>query len=47
VSARRPGPTTWSVHGDAFEKYGQIPYPSWSFRDLALARVMENVLKRQ
>jgi SAM-dependent methyltransferase len=46
VRPRRPGPTTWSVHDDAFEKYGQVPYPSWSFRDLALARVMENVRKR-
>jgi SAM-dependent methyltransferase len=47
VQPRRPGPTTWSVHDNAFEKYGQVPYPSWSFRDLALARVMENVLKRE
>jgi hypothetical protein len=44
VQAERPGATSWEVTRDLLEKYGQLPYPSWSYRDLALARVMENVL---
>lgn len=44
VQPERPGPTSWAVTPDLLEKYGQLPYPSWSYRDLALSRVMENVL---
>ena len=44
VQPERPGPTEWTVTPDLHEKYGQLPYPSWSYRDLALSRVMENVL---
>ena len=44
VQPEGPGPTQWAVTQDLLEKYGQLPYPSWSLSDLALARVMENVL---
>jgi hypothetical protein len=44
VQPERPGPMEWAVTSDLLGKYGQLPYPSWSLSDLALARVMENVL---
>jgi hypothetical protein len=44
VLPERPGPTSWALTHDLLAKYGQLPYPAWSLHDLALARVMENVL---
>jgi SAM-dependent methyltransferase len=44
VQPERPGPASWALTTDLLAKYGQLPYPAWSLHDLALARVMENVL---
>jgi hypothetical protein len=44
VMPSRPGPATYRVAANLLAKYGQLPYPAWSFKDLALARVMENVV---
>ncbi|MDD9936607.1 MAG: methyltransferase [Myxococcales bacterium] len=44
VSARRDGPALWTITDDLKAKYGMLPYPAGANRELALARVMENVV---
>jgi methyltransferase family protein len=43
----RPGPATWHITENLAEKYGEnLAYPEAANRELALARVMENVVPR-
>lgn len=47
VGARRPGPTRWLMADNLMSKYGMLPYPAHANRDLALCRVLENVIAPQ
>jgi hypothetical protein len=44
VSPKRPGPTRWVVAHDLSETYGVAPYAAGENGELALGRVMENVV---
>jgi SAM-dependent methyltransferase len=44
VGPKRPGPASWTVVHDLAEKYGIAPYPAHTNPQLALGRVLENVV---
>lgn len=44
VGPKREGPAQCTITHDVAEKYGTFPYPAMANADLALARVMENVV---
>ena len=44
VGPKRPGPASWSITRDLAEKYGTPPYPADGNQQLALGRVLENVV---
>ena len=44
VSPKRTGPSRWVVSLDLLETYGVEPYPVATNRELAVGRVMENVI---
>lgn len=44
IGARRPGDARWTLMDDLVEKYGIDPYAVALNKDLALGRVMENVV---
>jgi hypothetical protein len=41
---KREGPAHWTIMRDVAQKYGTFPYPATANKELALARVMENVV---
>jgi hypothetical protein len=44
VGPKREGPAQWTITRDVAEKYGTLLYPAMANGELALARVMENVV---
>ena len=44
VSSKRPGPSQWLIAFDLRESYGVEPYPAATNSELAVSRVMENVI---
>lgn len=44
VSPKRPGSSRWVVSLDLLETFGVEPYPAATNRELALGRVMENIM---